>query len=304
MDKISIIMPTYCRSSYLQRAMSSALNQTYENIELIVIDDNGEHPEEREKVQAILKEYCMDQRVKYIVNEQNLGGAMSRNQGIWIAKGDYITFLDDDDEYLSEKVRIQHQYMVDNELDVCIMDGATFDMSGALVGEKHQVFPEHPTYETLMVSHMLYHLTGTNTIMFKAEALRRIGGFSDVPAGHEYFLMEKAIEARLVIGYLPQVLVRNCTHGYDRVSTGTGKIVAQKLILKAKEKHFNLLNCKQKRFIFCEYYGGVFYIKYTQKKYAAAAWYLLCAVTCSPHGALSIFAEKKGRLARNGSEQQ
>jgi hypothetical protein len=154
-----------------------------------------------------------------------------------------------------------------------------------------------------MVAHMLYHLTGTNTIMFRAESLRKIGGFSDVPAGHEYFLMEKAIEARLNIGYLPRVLVRNCTHGYGRISVGTGKIEAQRLLLQAKKAHFDLLTTRQKRYVYCKHYGGIFYIEYIKKRYIPAAWNLLCAVACSPKGAWSIFSEKKGRLHQGRREQ-
>ena len=101
---VTIIIPTYKRTwEYLYRSVSSVLNQTYDNIELIVIDDSPDSYENRsdikEKMAALVKN---NPKVKYLVNERNLGGSLARNRGTEVSTGQYITFLDDDDEYLQE----------------------------------------------------------------------------------------------------------------------------------------------------------------------------------------------------------
>ena len=82
-DLVSVIITTYKRSNLIERAILSVLNQTYKNIEIIVVDDNANFPEERKKTETIVKKYSS---IIYIANPKNLGGALSRNEGIYRAK--------------------------------------------------------------------------------------------------------------------------------------------------------------------------------------------------------------------------
>ena len=99
---VSVIITTYRRSDKIERAIESVLNQTYKNIEIIIVDDNSNEPEERKKTKKIVKKYS---EIKYIQNKENLGGALSRNVGIDNANGDFIAFLDDDDKYTEDKLK-------------------------------------------------------------------------------------------------------------------------------------------------------------------------------------------------------
>ena len=89
---ITVITPTYKRHQYLKNAIDSVLNQTYKGFELIVVDDNPAGSKERALTEEVMKGVT-DPRVVYIQNEQNLGGAGSRNRAIEMAKGEYIAFL-------------------------------------------------------------------------------------------------------------------------------------------------------------------------------------------------------------------
>lgn len=95
---VTTIITTYKRSDSLERAINSVLKQTYENIELIVVDDNN-YDSYRKKVEQIMDKYLEDKRVTYIQHKKNLNGATARNTGLRAAKGKFITFLDDDDEF-------------------------------------------------------------------------------------------------------------------------------------------------------------------------------------------------------------
>ncbi|WP_279434198.1 glycosyltransferase family 2 protein [Campylobacter volucris] len=96
MSQISIILPTYNVEKYIARALDSCINQTYKNIEIIVVDDCGS-----DKSIDIAKEYASkDERIKIIHNKENLKLLRARYEGVKVANSPYIMFLDPDD-YLS-----------------------------------------------------------------------------------------------------------------------------------------------------------------------------------------------------------
>jgi len=101
MKLVSVIIPTYNRQKYLKNAINSVLNQTYENIELIIIDDNS-----NDNTQSYV-ENINDNRLIYIKNSKNLKAPKSRNIGIEKSRGDYIAFLDDDDTWHKTKLEKQ-----------------------------------------------------------------------------------------------------------------------------------------------------------------------------------------------------
>src|SRR5699024_3168673 len=106
-SKVSIIIPTYRRSDRIQRAVQSALNQDYKNFEVIVVDDNEPISEERIKTKEVIAPYLNYPNFLYVEHPKNMNGAAARNTGIRNSTGKYITFLDDDDEYYPNKIRIQ-----------------------------------------------------------------------------------------------------------------------------------------------------------------------------------------------------
>lgn len=97
---VSVIVPTYKRPNTLDRTIKSVLNQTYSNVEVIVVDDNNPDSEGRQLTEAKMEEFEGNERVHYIKHEKNKGGSAARNTGARNAKGEFISFLDDDDEYL------------------------------------------------------------------------------------------------------------------------------------------------------------------------------------------------------------
>lgn len=102
MDKlVSVIIPTHGGQDTIARAVRSALNQTYKNVEILICDDNGEGTENQVLTQnALLTLIENDNRIKYIVNKENKNGSVARNTAMKSSSGEYIAFLDDDDEYM------------------------------------------------------------------------------------------------------------------------------------------------------------------------------------------------------------
>ena len=112
---VSVIIPTYARSQYIWRARDSVLHQTYQNIEIIVVDDNGENTKDQLITYQTLKPYIEKKQIRYITHKTNLNGSAARNTGIFNAKGEYICLLDDDDEFFPSK--IEKQINVLSQLD-------------------------------------------------------------------------------------------------------------------------------------------------------------------------------------------
>ena len=209
---ITVITPTYKRHQYLKNAIDSVLAQTYTEFEQIVVDDNPADSEERRLTEEVMKTIT-DPRVKYVQNEKNLGGAGSRNVAIEMAKGEYIAFLDDDDMYLPDRLEVQYKQMIENGWDVSVMDGATFKYeTGEPVSERHQHLWDGMSNEELIRSHLMYHISGTNSFVFRTDFIRKIGGFDIVPSCQEYILMQKALDAKPRFGYLPVTLIKNFQH--------------------------------------------------------------------------------------------
>ena len=101
MSKVSVIIPTHNRAELLRAAITSVLNQTYQEFEIIVVDDAS-----TDKTREVVASFH-DGRIKYIRHEVNKGDAGSRNTGIRNSSGDFLAFLDDDDEWLPEKLQMQ-----------------------------------------------------------------------------------------------------------------------------------------------------------------------------------------------------
>jgi glycosyltransferase involved in cell wall biosynthesis len=102
--KVSVVIPTFNRPELLTRAITSVLSQTERDLEVVVVDDAS-----RDDMQAVVRSIG-DDRIAYYRNATNLGEAGSRNVGVERARGAYVGFLDDDDEWLPEK--LHHQLKV------------------------------------------------------------------------------------------------------------------------------------------------------------------------------------------------
>jgi len=107
---ISVIIPTKNRLAMVDRAIKSVQNQTYKNIEILLVDDASTD----DTLNHVERLRAADQRLFVFHNESSLGGAGARNVGLKNARGDYFAFLDDDDEWLPNKLEIQLDFLQKN----------------------------------------------------------------------------------------------------------------------------------------------------------------------------------------------
>lgn len=242
---VSIIMPTYKQTELLYKAVESVMKQTYQNIELIIIDDNKEEIFKNSNKNYFDK--LNNSKIVYIQNEQNLGSTATRNKGIFLANGKYITFLDDDDIYVPFKIEKQVVQMEQEDADVSVCNLILKNEKGKIVDKRQRKYLSRK--EPLLVAHLKYHITGTDTMMFKSEFLKSIGGFDEENLGDEFYLMLKALEKKPKFIHINYDGVIALVHSQTGLSSGDNKIKAEKMLLNFQTKYFDVLKKKDIRYI-------------------------------------------------------
>lgn len=105
-DLVSIIMPSWNAEKYISQSIQSVIDQTYQNWELIIVDDCS-----ADRTDEVVQPYLSDPRIKYLKNEKNLGAALARNRALREAEGEWIAFLDADDLWAPQKIEKQISFM-------------------------------------------------------------------------------------------------------------------------------------------------------------------------------------------------
>lgn len=268
MEKVSVIVATFRRKQELKRALDSLAAQTYNNIEIILVDDNQDAVW-NEHVASIVTNFTHQNpsvSTKVIVNKNNQGSAKARNIGIWECSGQYVTFLDDDDVYLPCKVQRQVAFMAEGNYDFSITDLYLYSQNEKLVDRRIRSYLIDADREDLGRYHMMYHLTGTDTLMFRREFLMEIGGFGPTNVGDEYYLMQRAIEAKGHFGYLPGCDVKAYIHTSEGgVSSGDGKIQGENALYAYKKAHFDTVDRKTRRYITMRHYAVLAFAELRRK---------------------------------------
>ena len=227
MPTVSVIVATYRHDDMLQRALESLALQTYNDFEIILVDDNSDDAWNR-KVSGIVYAFSSkypDVQIELIVNSDNLGSAETRNVGIRCSKGKYITFLDDDDIYLPEKLEHQLSTFIKEDADYGITDLYLYNNNDKLIDKRIRNYITSYSKDALLKYHLMFHLTGTDTLMFKKEYLDSINGFDPIDVGDEFYLMQKAIMAGGKFCYSPHCYVKAYVHsGHGGLSSGERRL--------------------------------------------------------------------------------
>lgn len=293
---VSVIVATYRRDFALEKALHSLAEQTYSNYEIILVDDNA-NEEWNQKVGNIVETFHKtypDKALHYIVNSLNKGSAVSRNIGIHAAHGTYVTFLDDDDIYLPEKIANQVICMEEKDADYGITDLALYYDDEVFCERRTRGYIENTDHTSLLRYHMLHHLTGTDTMMFRKEYLLNIGGFDPIDVGDEFYLMLKAIEGKGVFAYLECSDIKAYVHrGEGGLSSGAGKINGENRLYTFKKKYFHLLNKEDIRFVKARHYAVIAFAELRRKGYAAFVKNAAIAFVTSPADCLKLLRRNK-----------
>lgn len=178
MKKVSVIIPTYRRPLYLSRAIKSVLNSGYENLEIIVVDDNNEGDMYRIETEEIMKKIINDfKNVMYIKHKINKNGSAARNTGIRNSSGEYIMFLDDDDEFLPGKIQKQVEKLEElgDEWGACYTKYIDILTSGK---ERYSFERAEGQLIVNELARNLFVHAGSN-LMIRKHIVEEVGGFDE-----------------------------------------------------------------------------------------------------------------------------
>lgn len=257
---VSVVIPTYKRTDFLDEAIASVVNQTYKNLEIIVCDDNANLPESRNCVEKIVSKYP---HVKLIQNKDNLGGSLNRNEGINAAHGELISFLDDDDVYDETRIeKVVNCYIANKDKRIGVIYTHCYftDEKLNVLGE-YAINPE----ENVLFQHMRGCLCATSQWTIPKAVFSNVGGFETTPSKQDSIMLLKILGEGYSALCVPEKLSFYRGHKKGRISSNYERhIIGEFNYLKWLHKYFDKLkpaqqriveSCAQKRIL--EHYSGM-----------------------------------------------
>lgn len=234
---VSVIIPTRNRAKLLPRAIDSILAQTFKDFEIIIIDGHSS-----DDTSNVINGYS-DKRIRYYLQEIQKNGAQATNEGIAKANGKYIAFLDDDDEWLPEKLEKQVSLMdaLSEEYGMvyCWMD--YYDQDGKLLHETHPAF-RGDIFEKVLLKESI---GGTPTYLVRKSVIDMVGGFDTNLVFGDDGEFVRRIAKSYKIDFIPEVLAKvYVNHGFTRQTDMNDQTYAEaieslKYILEKFREDFN-----------------------------------------------------------------
>lgn len=205
---VSIIMPSWNTGKYIAESIQSVLAQTYQNWELIIVDDCS--TDNTDEIVAKFK----DKRIRYLKNDKNSGAAITRNRALQEAKGEWIAFLDSDDIWLPEKLEKQITFMISN--------GYVFSYHNfEKIDEKSHTLNVKVSGPQIVTKKMMYNYgyPGCLTFMYSAKAMGLIQ-IKDIKKNNDYAILLKLCKKAncyLLMENLAQYRVRKKSISHDKI---------------------------------------------------------------------------------------
>ncbi len=228
---VSVIIPVYNRKDTIKKAIDSVLNQTYQNIEVLVIDDGS-----TDSTMDVLNQF--KGKGVLVFKQDHKGANAARNLGINHAKGEFIAFQDSDDEWLPEKLERQIAYMYSRKYEVCY---CAFYLYGK---DNDEIIPSNYKNKEALEKNLIdilknYNVVSTQTLVLHRKAVSEIGGFDvAMPRLQDYEYAIRLINKKK-IGYVAEPLVK-VYYSENSISSNDTKL--EDAYLKIIEKHGDFVN--------------------------------------------------------------
>ena len=259
---VSVIIPTFERPQKLKRALFSVINQTYTNLEIIVVNDAQE-----EGVKDIIRDFN-DTRIKYFKNERKKGGNGARNTGILRSKGEYVAFLDDDDEWYPNKIQKQIESLSENNNNWNGIYCGFAEFNNGISKEKTNLKEGNI---------LLDLLTGKNpvatrsTALFKAKIFDEVGLFDEDLIRHQDYEFLVRYFQKYKLAFVNEVLVKVNGHNYPLAQKSE---FAKEAYLKKIKKQILLFNKKNQKKIYAHQYFELALLFAREKNFSKTFFYL------------------------------
>lgn len=256
MPLISVITPTCSRPGMLKRALNSLLSQTYGNYEVVIGDDNPCDSYDSAIAQETAKQFSnAGMRITYFKTSGRIGAGKVRNIASSKANGEYLVFLDDDDEFFPDKLRDQMEFTLRTSSDLSFHDATWFDETDKLVEYRRLDYSKTEETEDLLKKHLLYSIAPGTTYMVRKAAFDQTAGWGEVKVGQDWYLMLRFIQKGFSVHHFPGMYVKQRLYAENRISLGQNKIDGENALFEEKKKHFSKLSPKERRYIRFRHYA-------------------------------------------------
>lgn len=209
-DLISVIIPTFNRASVLLRAVESVLNQSYSHIELIIVDDGS-----TDETELLLAPYIVNHRVRYH-KCINSGVAAARNKGAALANGDWIAFLDSDDEWLEDKLSEQMDFLKKHPHINIVYTDEIWVRNNVVVNKKNH----HQKMGGWIFSDCLNQcLIAPSSVLLAKKLFDETKGFDESFVVCEDYDLWIKISSKNEVGFVRKMLIKKYGGHSDQLST-------------------------------------------------------------------------------------
>ena len=183
--------------------------------------------------------------------------------------------------------------MLREQADFSITDLYLYNDAGKLTDRRIRSYIQSYKTDDLIRYHLMYHMTGTDSLMFRREYLLGIGGFPHIDLGDEFYLMMRAIEAHGRLAYVQDCSIMAYVHGGENgLSSGQNKIKCENDLFEYKRKFFCKIGRKAVRYIKMRHYASLAFAYLRINKPIAFALNGLNAFLCSPIDAIKLLGAR------------
>jgi len=213
MPQVSVIIPTRNRAGFLAGALKSVLEQSFRDLEIVVVDDGGD-----DDARGVVKGFN-PAPIRYLRHDRRRGGAAARNTGIVNSSGEYVAFLDDDDEWYPEKLARQMDVMLASPLQVGGVYTGYFIVDRSDGRVRGQIVPSQGGNldETLLAGNCI---GGTSSMLLRRACFDKIGLFDErLPSFQDYDLWLR-IARKFHFAYVREPLLKYFVHR-DKIWTNS-----------------------------------------------------------------------------------
>jgi len=177
MSLVSVIIPYFRKKKYISRTLNSVIKQSHRKIEIIIVYDD----ETKSDLNYIKKLCSYDSRIRLIINKKNMGAGNSRNKGIKLSRGNFLSFIDADDIWLKDKIKKQLKFMQQNKVSFTHTNYSILD-------KKNKILSKRKAKNFFYVKDLIKSCDiGLSTVMVKKKILLK-NKFSNLKTKEDFVL--------------------------------------------------------------------------------------------------------------------